>query len=377
MDLTRTAFGTWGGGRYMNFGEAIDENRYINLVRLAFEKGIRTFITADVYGAGQADEILGRALEIFPRDSYCLVGAVGHDIYRGKREGAKGYPRFTDPSLRGPAEYRDYLKMATEKILERTRAKKLDCLLLHNPDSIGYTSEAVWKGMESVRDSGLTELIGIAPGPANGFSLDLIQNFEKFGGLLDWAMIILNPLEPWPGNLCLGAAEKHQIKLLTRVVDYGGLFYDDVKPGHKFLPQDHRAFRPAGWVEEGNRKLEPMRRIAKAHGLTMLQLACVWNLSHSPVKSVVPTLIQEPGGRPIEEKVEELARVPDGVLPAREVQEIFEIGNNKGCMSLKGGNPEHQGDVLPDRWPLSPQLADVGRRWGINPEADLIFTHKA
>ena len=38
-----------------------------------------------------------------------------------------------------------------------------------------------------------------------------------------------------------------------------------------------------------------MRPIAERHGLTPLQLACQWNLAHGPVKSVVPTLIQEPG----------------------------------------------------------------------------------
>ena len=157
--------------------------------------------------------------------------------------------------------------------------EQLDLLLLHNPDAIGYTSEAVWQAMASVQEEGLTEMLGIAPGPANGFTLDIINCIEKFGQVLDWAMIILNPLEPWPGNLCLPAAEKHQVKLITRVVDYGGIFHDDVRPGHKFGHQDHRAFRPAGWVEAGWEKMEKMRPIAQRHNLTMLQLACVWDLS--------------------------------------------------------------------------------------------------
>ena len=61
-------------------------------------------------------------------------------------------------------------------------------------------------------------------------------------------MIILNPLEPWPGSLVLPAAVKHDVNLITRVVDYGGLFHNDVKPGHQFSQQDHRAFRPTGAV---------------------------------------------------------------------------------------------------------------------------------
>ena len=53
-------------------------------------------MTADVYGTGAADTMLGRALDGLPRDSYCLIGIIGHDIYPGKRDGAKGFLRFTD-----------------------------------------------------------------------------------------------------------------------------------------------------------------------------------------------------------------------------------------------------------------------------------------
>ena len=60
--------------------------------------------------------------------------------------------------------------------------------------------------MAALREAGLTARIGVAPGPANGFTLDLIACLERFGERIDWAMIILNPLEPWPGELCLDAA---------------------------------------------------------------------------------------------------------------------------------------------------------------------------
>lgn len=378
MEVTRTAFGIWSGGRFMHFGEPLDDERFLKVLRLAYDQGIRTFMTADVYGNGEADKLLARGLEGLPRESYCLVGAVGHDFYTGKREGAKGYPRFTDPALRTPAEYPDYMKMATERSLERCRVSKFDLLLLHNPDSIGYTSEEVWKGMVKLKEAGLTERLGIAPGPANGFTLDIIESFEKFGSVIDWAMLILNPLEPWPGNLSLPAAAKHNVKVITRVVDYGGLFHDDVLPGHQFKQQDHRVFRPAGWVDAGRAKMEKMRAVAEKHGLTMLQLACVWNLSHEAVKSVIPTLIQEagPNTKPIEQKVEELAAVgtqfAEFKLSENERQELERIGNNKGCMALKGANPAHAGSPEADKWGLRPDLVEVGKKWGIEAERDLV-----
>jgi aryl-alcohol dehydrogenase-like predicted oxidoreductase len=377
MDLTHTAYGTWSGGRFMHFGEALSEERFISVIQHAWRQGIRTFMTADVYGNGAADEMLGRALAGMPRDSYCLVGAVGHDFYSGKRDGSKGFPRFTNPQLRPPNQYFDYLRMATEKCLQRCKADKFDCVLLHNPDSIGYTSDAVWKAMDKLREAKLVDRLGIAPGPANGFTLDLILCFERFGPLLDWAMIILNPLEPWPGGLCLPAAVKHQVRIITRVVDHGGLFHDDVKPGHKFGQQDHRAFRPAGWVEAGNAKLDRMRSVAEKHKLSMLQLSCLWNLSQPAVKSVIPTLIQEadPNSKSIEIKVDELAALPDATLAPDELRLIAEVGNNKGCMALKGANRSHIGEPEADHWGLTPDLEAVGKNWGIDPDRDLACTH--
>ena len=220
MDLTRTAFGTWSGGRFMHFGEQLDEEAYIRLVRLNYEKGIRTFVTADVYGAGRADSLLGEALKGIPRDTYSLVGIIGHDYYGGLRAGAKGYPRFTEPGLRQPDEYAGYLKMACEKSLERCGTDKFDLLMLHNPDSIGYSSPVVWDGLRALKTGGLTARLGIAPGPANGFTLDILYCLEKFGADIDWAMIILNPFEPWPGQFVLPAAKKYNVEILARVVDF-------------------------------------------------------------------------------------------------------------------------------------------------------------
>src|ERR671925_774167 len=133
--LGHVAVGTWSGGRFMRFGEPISDERLEALLRPG--RGIDTIITADAYGAGEADALLGRALAGVARSSYSLVGAVGHDFYEGERDGAKGFPRFTDPGLRGPDRYRDYIRMAAERSLGRCDTDHFDLLLLHNPDRRG------------------------------------------------------------------------------------------------------------------------------------------------------------------------------------------------------------------------------------------------
>ena len=285
----------------MHFGEPLDDERLTGLLRPG--AGIDTVITADVYGVG------GGRPPARPGPGGAWTATATAWLARSdttsttvRREGAKGFPRFTDPRLRDEGEYADYIRVATERSLERCGVERFDLLLLHNPDRTGYSSPAVWEGMQAVREAGLTRLLGVAPGPANGFTLDLIDCLERFSEQIDWAMIILNPLEPWPGELVLDAAAAHDVSLITRVVDYGGLFHDDVLPGHAFAAHDHREFRPAGWVQAGREKLELMRPYAERHGLTMLQLACVWNLAQPPVRCVAPTLVQESGPTPAQSR---------------------------------------------------------------------------
>lgn len=374
-EIGHTAIGAWSGGRVMHFGEPLDDARLEALLRPGTD--ICTVVTADVYAEGEADRIVGRALEGLPRDSYCVAAAIGHDFVNGVRQGSSGFPRFTNPQLRGEDEYRAYLFEALEASLERLGTDHVDLVMLHNPDRTGYTSETVWRAMADLRAEGLARMIGVAPGPANGFTLDLIGCVEMYGDEMDWAMIILNPFEPWPGKMALPALAKHDVKVLARVVDYGGIFHGDLPDEDALMPGDHRAYRPAGWVAEGRRRLGEILPIAERHGLTPLQLAAQWTLAQQAVQCVVPTFIQEAGEKhkTVEEQRRELATTPpEIVLTDDDIAEIDRLGDNRGCMALKGGTPGHAGEPMPDSWPMDPELDEVATRWGIDPARDLVKT---
>src|SRR5260221_12790979 len=62
MELTRTAYGTWSGGRFMHFGEPLSDERFLGAIRHAYERVVRTFMTADGNATVGADEMLCRAL---------------------------------------------------------------------------------------------------------------------------------------------------------------------------------------------------------------------------------------------------------------------------------------------------------------------------
>jgi aryl-alcohol dehydrogenase-like predicted oxidoreductase len=131
-----TAMGTWSGGRYLRFGEAIEEERLEALVRPG--GGIDTVLTADAYGTGEADRVLGQALAGTPRESYCLVGAVGHDFYEGERDGPRGFPRFTDPRLRGPGDHAAYLRMARTPSISCCSTTPIGPATRANPSGTGW-----------------------------------------------------------------------------------------------------------------------------------------------------------------------------------------------------------------------------------------------
>jgi aryl-alcohol dehydrogenase-like predicted oxidoreductase len=304
-DPGRTAIGTWSGKRFLHLGEPLDDERFVSLLQP--DRTINTVITADVHGAGNADKLVGPAIARARRGRVCVVGAIGSDFYSGDPRAGGGFPRFTDPQLRGARSYGAYLSMATELSLERCGIDAFDLLLLHNPDRVGYTSEAVWRAMAELRDTGLTRMIGVAPGPELEFSADARKCLARFAGLLDWALIKLSPLEPMPGELYLDAAAEAGVKVIARICGYGGLGIDRVLP-------EQQALDP----------------IARRSGLTMLQLACQWTLSHEAVACVAPTLIQEtgPGARPVEDKRAELAALPSELrLSAADLGAVNAIGD--------------------------------------------------
>jgi hypothetical protein len=118
-----------------------------------------------------------------------------------------------------------------------------------------------------------------------------------------------------------------------------------------------------------------MRPIAQRNGMTMLQLACAWDLAHEPVATVAPTLIQESGrsARPIEDKRAELAALAHArTLGEADVAAIRALGDNTGAMALKGAAADHQGADLPDRWSLREEHLAAAARWQIDPQRDLL-----
>ncbi len=160
----RSAIGTWSGGRFLRFGEAIEEERLEGLLRPGEGHRHRAHRRHLRAGRGGSRPWAGAGRRA-ARGLLAWSAPSGMTSTRASATGRAGFPASPIPACAGPSEYAGYLRMAAERSLERLGAERFDLLLLHNPDRIGYSSEAVWDGMAALREAGLTGQIGVAPGP--------------------------------------------------------------------------------------------------------------------------------------------------------------------------------------------------------------------
>ena len=202
----RTAVGTWSGGRFLHFGEAIEEERLEALLRPG--GGIDTVLTADAYGQGEADAAAWAGPGWRPaRRATASSAPSATTSTRASAMARVASPASPTRACAAPDEYaglpadgrRAQPGAARRRSLRPAAAPQPRPHRLHERGRLGRDGGAA-RGRACRRRSALR------PGPANGFTLDLISCLERFGERIDWAMIILNPFEPWPGELCLDAA---------------------------------------------------------------------------------------------------------------------------------------------------------------------------
>jgi hypothetical protein len=67
----------------------------------------------------------------------------------------------------------------------------------------------------------------------------------------------------------------------------------------------------------------------------------------------------------IEDKIREFGKMPDLRFTAEEVESIRQIGDNTGCMSLKGASKRHATSERPDEWPMREDLLELAERNGL------------
>jgi aryl-alcohol dehydrogenase-like predicted oxidoreductase len=280
LDISEVGFGVWTLTTGW-WGEHTEDS-VTHMLHTAFDLGVTLFDTADVYGDGDGERILARALAPV-RDQVVYATKVGYNWYDHKREsGQREHPQDFSPA---------FIRRAVEQSLSRLETDRIDWLQLHNPRLTTLQSDELFGELEQLQREGKVRWWGAALGPAIGWleeGLYAIRERQAPG-----MQIIHNLLEQDPGSHFLDAAPEAGTGLVIRVPHSSGLLEGHYTEDTTFPPGDHRNHRPRQWLIEGIKKVEQLRFLEIEGRRTLGQAAIQWLLANPYIAGVLPNIYDE------------------------------------------------------------------------------------
>ena len=188
IEVSEIGFGNWTvttgwWGEYT-------EQEAIDLHRLAFDRGINFFDTADGYGEdGYAETVLAKALA-GKRDQVVIATKFGYDLEStDSRRGQQERPHRTDVP---------YVRQCLENSLRRLNTDVIDIYQLHNPRMNHVEQDDLWEFLEQAKQEGKVRSYGTALGPRIGWLDEGLAAMDSGRG--DAMQMIYNLLEQEPGR---------------------------------------------------------------------------------------------------------------------------------------------------------------------------------
>lgn len=281
IELSEIGFGVWTISTGW-WGE-YTEQQAIDLLRAAFDRGIRFFNTSNVYGEdGYGEKLLAKAFSDV-RDQVVIATTFGYDVDAPRAEGKGGHAeRPHDWSA-------DNVRRSLERSLANLNSEHIDLWQLHNPRTDAMRDDRLWELLGDLRAQGMVKAFGPSIGPAIGWrdeGLFAIENRD-----IDFIHHIFNMLEQDPGNDFNDAAGEREIGVLVRVPHSSGLLEGKFDRDTTFPEGDHRRHRPKEWLEEGLSKVDALNFLVQGREeATIGQVALKWVLSDPVVTSVQPNI---------------------------------------------------------------------------------------
>ena len=273
--VSEIGFGAWqigGGWGKVNDPQSVDTLLY------AFNKGINFVDTAELYGGGHSEEVIGRALREWK----------GGKIYVATKAQPTAWPDPDEdhPSMRGryPAQH---LRDNVEKSLKRLGVERLDLFQLHCWLKDGLSSLDWLETLNDLRREGKIDHIGVSIRdyrPDEGVDLARL-------GLVDSIQAVFNMFEQRPAGDLFKAGIETDTAFIARVpLDSGALTGDWNEDSYaRFEPgsQPHSMFRGERFAETLSR-VERLKAICKPHYPTLAEAAMRYVLSAPEVSTVIP-----------------------------------------------------------------------------------------
>jgi aryl-alcohol dehydrogenase-like predicted oxidoreductase len=278
LKLSEIGFGAWTIGS--DWWGHIDDPSAIRLLNRALDLGVNYFDTADQYGQGRSERLIGEAFK-GRRDQVVIGGKFGYDFYNNQPapQEHREIPQNFEPN---------FIRFALEQSLQRLGTDYLDLWLVHNARMNAIADGAIWETLEDLRREGKVRHYGVALGPAIGWQDEGLR--AMLDRRIDGMQIIYNMLEQDPGRAFFPVAEERGVGLLVRVPHSSGLLEGKYTLETTFAATDHRSFRKREWLVEGLQKLEQLRFLTDAHTATIGQIALRYCLVQPSVTTVIPNI---------------------------------------------------------------------------------------
>lgn len=273
LEVSEIGFGNWTvttgwWGEYT-------EQQAIDLHRLAFDRGITFFDTADGYGDGYAEEVLAKALA-GKRDQIVISTKFGYDLESTtERRGQQERPHRTDVP---------YVRQCLENSLRRLNTDVIDIYQLHNPRMNHVEQDDLWEFLAQAKQEGKIRSYGTALGPRIGWLDEGLAAMDRGRG--DAMQMIYNLLEQDPGRDLIAKARETDTKLIVRVPHSSGMLEGDLTADTVFPENDHRRHRPRSWLVEGVQKVATLDFLTQ--DMTLAQAALRWVMATSEIVSALP-----------------------------------------------------------------------------------------
>ncbi len=292
-------------GSWLTFGGSVDEPRSIECIRRAFDLGVNFFDTANVYAAGRAEEVMGRALAELPRDRLLIATKLF-------------FPVGPAPEDRGLS--RAAVLTQCERSLGRLGVDVIDLYQCHRYDPRTPLEETC-RAMDELIRTGKIRHWGVSEWSAAQMA-EAVALCEREG--------LAPPASDQPRYSMLEREIEAEVLPASERLGLGVVVFSPLAQGmltgkyrsRDDVPPDSRAANPEGrqWLDRfltwrGFRTVEELRPIASDLGLTLAQLAVAWVLRRPEVTSAIM-------GATRVEQVEENVAAADAELEAEAIERV-------------------------------------------------------
>lgn len=272
--VSEIGFGAWAIGG--SWGR-VDDRESLAALHQALDLGVNFIDTADVYGDGHSERLIGQVLR----------ERKGERIYVATKAGRRLSPHLAD------GYNRDNLTAFVERSLRNLGVETIDLLQLHCPPTEVYYRPDVFGVLDDLVAAGKVRYYGV--------SVEKVEEALKainYPGV-QTVQIIFNMFRQRPADLFFPQAQARRVGILARVPLASGLLTGKMRPTTTFDQDDHRHYNRHGEAfdvgetfagvpyEVGLAAVEELRPLLPA-GATMAQMALRWILMFDAVTCAIP-----------------------------------------------------------------------------------------